>query len=249
MPDKDVIQKNFALKNKNPDSISKMFDNIAPRYDLMNDFMSFYTHKNTRMFELTLVRSLKPINILVLSTVTGDFSFLHAKNKNLPYNSITGLDFSAGMLSIGKIRRAKLGLQKKVKFIKGDIMKLPFQDNEFNLLTIGYGIRNVVDIPYALKEIYRVTKPGGSFLVVEATPPLNRIWRFLVKFYFERVVTKMSRIFSSEPVGYSYFMKSVTAFYNALEFSQKLQEAGFKKVRWFPQVMGSVTVFQGVKVP
>lgn len=249
MINKDIIQRDFAHKNKDPKAVSDMFDNIAQRYDLMNDFMSFYTHKKTRKFALTLVRSKKPIKILDLATGTGDFAFLHARNKNLPYKEITGLDFSRGMLRVGKLRRKKLGLEKKIKFVKGDIMNMPFKDNEFDLLTIGYGIRNVVDIPKGLKEIYRVTKPGGSFLVVEATPPLNKVWRYLVRFYFERVVTRMSNIFSSAPGGYDYFMKSVTAFYNALEFTKKLQEAGFKKVRWYPQVGGSVTVFQGVKLP
>lgn len=247
MVDKEIIQKQFASKNKDPETISQMFNEIAPRYDLMNDFMSMYTHKNTRKFALTLVKSKKPVKILDLATGTGDFAFLHATNKKLPFDKIVGLDFSAGMLKVGKDRSKKLGLSEKISFIKGDIMNLPFEDNKFDLLTIGYGIRNVVDIPYGLKEIYRVTKPGGSFLVVEATPPLNKIWRFLIHFYFEKIVTRLSSIFSSAPVGYSYFIKSVTAFYNAKEFQKKLEEAGFKKVRWFPQVMGSVTVFQGVK--
>ncbi len=249
MQSKDIIQKNFANKNKDPDRVAQMFNEIAPRYDLMNDFMSFYTHKKTRKFALTLVKSKRQIKILDLATGTGDFAFLHAKNKNLKHSEIVGLDFSLGMLKVGKLRCKKLGLTDEIKFVNGDIMKLPFPDNEFDLLTIGYGIRNVIDIPYALREILRVTRPGGSFLVVEATPPLNRLWRFLVKFYFEKVVTRMSFIFSSAPVGYDYFMKSVTAFYNALEFTKKLQEAGFQKVRWFPQVWGSVTVFQGVKLP
>ena len=247
MVSKDVIQKDFAHKNKDPQAISTMFNEIAPRYDLMNDFMSFYTHKKTRKFALTLVKSKRALKMLDLATGTGDFAFLLAKNKKLSHSDITGLDFSAGMLQVGKLRRKKLGLQKQVKFVKGDIMNLPFPDNQFDLLTIGYGIRNVVDIPYALKEICRITKSGGSFLVVEATPPLNPVWRYLVKFYFEKLVTRMSKFFSSAPVGYSYFMKSVSAFYNALEFTQKLKEAGFNYVRWYPQVMGSVTVFQAVK--
>ncbi len=249
MVSKDIVQKNFALKNKDPANISQMFNEIAPRYDLMNDFMSMYTHKKTRRFALSLVKSKRPLKMLDLATGTGDFAFLLATHKKLQHSSITGLDFSVGMLEVGKRRSKKLGLSKEINFTQGDIMNLPFPDNQFDLLTIGYGIRNVVDIPYALKQIYRITKPGGSFLVVEATPPLNRVWRFLVKFYFEKIVTRMSKIFSSAPIGYSYFMQSVIAFYNAKEFSQKLREAGFEKVRWFPQVMGQVTVFQGVKVP
>ena len=247
MVNKDLIQKQFSEKNKDPKNVAQMFNEIAPRYDLMNDFMSFYTHKKTRKFALTLVSSKRPLKIMDLATGTGDFAFLHAKNKNLKYSEIIGLDFSLGMLKVGKLRAKKLGLLDKIKFVKGDIMNLPYPDNQFDLLTIGYGIRNVVDIPYGLKEIFRITKPGGSFLVVEATPPLNPVWRFLVKFYFEKLVTRMSRFFSSAPVGYEYFMKSVSAFYNALEFTQKLQEAGFHKIRWFPQVWGSVTVFQAIK--
>ena len=186
-----------------------MFNEIAPRYDLMNDFMSFYTHKKTRKFALSLVSSKRILNIIDLATGTGDFAFLHAKNIKLKYSEIIGLDFSLGMLKVGKLRARKLGLSNKIKFTKGDIMNLQFPDNQFDLLTIGYGIRNVVDIPYALKEIYRITRPGGSFLVVEATPPLNPVWRYLVKFYFEKLVTRMSKFFSSAPVGYDYFMKSV----------------------------------------
>jgi demethylmenaquinone methyltransferase/2-methoxy-6-polyprenyl-1,4-benzoquinol methylase len=248
MNTKEIIQIKFSEKNKNPEKIAKMFNNIAPRYDLMNDVMSLFTHKNTRKFGLTLVKSKRKIKILDLATGTGDFAFLHAKNSKIPFSEIIGLDFSSGMLTIGKRRSRKLGLSKYIKFIEGDIMKMPFKNDQFDLLTIGYGIRNVVDIPAGLKEIYRVTKPGGSFIVVEATPPLNKVWRFLIKFYFEKLVTQASKFLSSAPVGYDYFIRSVSAFYNAIEFSQKLREAGFKNVRWFPQVMGSVTIFQGVKL-
>lgn len=244
---KQFIDEIYSLE-KRPEIISKMFNEIAPRYDLMNDLMSGFTHKQTRKLALSLFTSNKrELNVLDLATGTGDFAILMANSeKNIV--SVTGIDFSPGMLVYAKKRVTKLKLKRPIKFQEGDILDLPFPDHQFDVLTIGYAIRNVVNVKKALKEIYRVTKPGGTFLVVEATPPLNKYARVLVRFYFEKIVTLVSKFLSSAPHGYSYFIKSVTAFDNALQFSEKLEKAGFKKVRWFPMVLGSVTVFQGFKV-
>jgi demethylmenaquinone methyltransferase/2-methoxy-6-polyprenyl-1,4-benzoquinol methylase len=244
----EFISSIYSLEKK-PAVISQMFNEIAPRYDLMNDLMSGFSHKKTRKLALSLFTSKKnKLKALDLATGTGDFTILMAKQfPEIQYSEIIGIDFSAGMLAYAKKRIRRLGLENKIKFKLGDILHLPFPDDFFDVLTIGYAIRNVVDIEKALKEIYRVTKPGGTFLVVEATPPLNKHARFLVKFYFEKIVTLVSKFLSSAPHGYSYFIKSVTAFDNALQFSEKLGKSGFKKVRWVPMVLGSVTVFQGIK--
>lgn len=246
----DFLNSVKSLKKK-PQVISQMFDEIAPRYDLMNDVMSGFSHKKTRNFALSLFKSHNQnLRGLDLATGTGDFAFLMASlNKNqtsFKFKEIVGIDFSQGMLNYAKIRAKNNGFNE-ISFIKGDLLKLPFESNYFDVLTIGYAIRNVVDVEKALKEIYRVTKPGGTFICVEATPPMNKRWRFLIKFYFEKIVFSVSKLLSSAPHGYDYFIKSVSAFMNAIEFSHKMKEMGFKKVRWYPMVFGSVTIFQGIK--
>lgn len=234
--------------DKQPKVISHLFDRTAHRYDLMNDLMSGFTHRPTRHFATRLVRFKgSGRKALDLATGTGDFAFLLSRHPTLHFEEVVGLDFSPQMLAVARSRSAKKRVGAKVQFVEGDILNLPFPDNYFDVLTIGYAIRNVVDVQKGLREILRVTRPGGTFLVVEATPPLNKFWRFMVYFYFAKVVSSVAKVLSSAPEAYSYFTRSVSHFYTAPAFAALLRHVGWSNVRYFPRVFGSATIFQATK--
>ena len=231
--------------DKSSEVISQMFDMVAPRYDLMNDLMTGFSHKMTREFALKLI-SEKPKRVLDLATGTGDFTFLlYEKFKD--DIEITGIDFSKNMLAVARIRARRKGVHSKIKWVQGDITSLPFDDNNFDICTIGYGIRYVNNPKMALKEILRVTKPGGTLLIVEATPPLNPTIRYLNSFYFSHIAPLLAKIFSSSSTAYKYFAESVAQFPLAPQFSKIMNQSGWSYVRFFPMLLGSVTVFQGIK--
>lgn len=229
--------------DKNPEIISEMFDLISTKYDLLNDLMTGLYHKKTRKIALELIQFSNKSKILDLATGTGDFAFvLQEKSKN---SNIIGLDFSINMLKIAKSRAKKLKIP--IKFIKGDILDLPFNDNTFEICTIGYGIRNVFDLSKALKETLRVTKVGGTFVIVEATPPPNKKVQFLANFYFTKIIPIIAKLLISTSTAYKYFGESVAQFPSAEKFCLIMKQSGWKKIRYFPLMFGSVTIFQGYK--
>jgi demethylmenaquinone methyltransferase/2-methoxy-6-polyprenyl-1,4-benzoquinol methylase len=152
------------------------------------------------------------------------------------------------MLAIARKRaKHKNFKNSSIVFLERDILSLSFPDCTFDVCTISYGIRNVHDPFSALSEIFRVTKPGGTIIVVEATSPVNPAVRFLVNFYFSRIVPLIAKLFSSSPIAYDYFARSVEEFPFPAKFCQIIESAGWVKVRYFSRLLGSVTVFQGFR--
>lgn len=240
-----------SLLDKTPEAISTLFDRAALRYDLMNNIMSGFSHMATRRFALNLVKVKKKQGItlraLDLATGTGDFSFL--LNQKFKCNVI-GIDFSKDMLAVAAHRKRKKGITEKIKFIHGDILSLPFPDNSFTICTIGYAIRNVHNTYQTLKEIRRVTIPGGIFLIVEALPHANAFRRFLHYFYFAKMTPLVAKLLSPGSVyhpAYKYFGESVSKFLIASDLVRVMKKAGWKNIRYFPLVLGYITVVQAIK--
>jgi len=241
-----------SLLDKAPEVIATLFDRTALRYDLMNNLMSGFSHHNTRRFALNLVRvdiskqGTSKVQALDLATGTGDFAFLLYERFGCP---VIGIDFSKEMLTVAVHRKRKKGIRNPIKFMHGDILSLPFSDHTFSICTIGYAIRNVENTYQALKEIQRVTKPGGTLLVVEAMPHPKPFRRFLHHFYFAKMTPLLARFLSPGSVyypAYKYFGESVSKYLVVSDFIHLMKKAGWKQVRQFPIVMGYVTVVQGI---
>lgn len=158
-----------------------MFTSIADRYDLTNDIMTVFSHRRTRKIATQLSDFNSDKKALDLATGTGDFTFLLFKEAQ---GTIIGTDMSDKMLSIVTKRSQSLGTNDHVSFTLADIDHLPFSDKIFDVCTIGYGIRNVHDPLSTMKEVARVTKNGGRFIIVEATPPTNYMMKFFCAFLF-----------------------------------------------------------------
>ncbi len=229
--------------DKSPEKIADMFDKVAIRYDLLNDLMTGFSHRRTRKLAVALSKFHDGQAAIDLATGTGDFAFLLARKA--PNGKIIGVDISRKMLAGARYRLSKLAFQN-VDFQYGNIYDLPFDDDTFDVATIGYGIRNVPDPVTAMREVRRVTKKGGRFLIVEATPPLSKYARFIANFHFSRLVPFVAKFLSPGGDAYHYFAKSVEQFPPAPKFAKMIAKAGWSEVYYHPMYFGTVTVFLAI---
>ncbi len=221
-----------------------MFNSIADHYDRMNDIMTVFSHRRTRKIASQLSNFKPGDKALDLATGTGDFTFLLLKEAQ---GTVIGTDMSDKMLSVALSRSRSLGDNKHISFTRADINQLPFSNEIFDVCTIGFGIRNVHNPLITMKEVARITKNGGRFIIVEATPPTNYLVRFLVLFYFRKIAPLIAKFFSLNSNVYKYLAESITQFPIALNFSKIIKRAGWKKVVWYPIYFETVTVFVAVK--
>jgi demethylmenaquinone methyltransferase / 2-methoxy-6-polyprenyl-1,4-benzoquinol methylase len=233
--------------DKSPETIALMFNRVASHYDFMNDAMSGFSHRRTRHVAINMSKFAPGQKALDLATGTGDFAFLLSKRAD-HQAEVVGIDISDKMLAVAKVRARKQNLEDKVIFKLADIQALPYADNTFDVCTIGYGIRNVPDAVAAMQEVLRVTKPGGRFLIVEATPPENRYLRFLSQFHFSKFIPLVARILSPDASAYKYFANSVSAFPVASKFANMMKSAGWGFVYYKSMYLGTVAVFLGIKL-
>ena len=228
--------------NKTSKAISTMFTSIAPKYDLMNDIMTGFTHRRTRKFALNLLNLKNKEKLLDLASGTGDFALL--VNSLKTDNEIIAVDFSKGMLeqAIQKRRLQSTDNSKnRMNFIASDIAYLPFLDESIDVCSICYGIRNVQDPELVLKEISRITKK--QLLIIESTVPSNPLIRVLISLYFKKVVPLIAKVFSSDSKAYDYYFESVEHFLPPMELIRILKKANWKKVVYHQLFLGAVTVY------
>lgn len=208
--------------DKKPADVRRMFDAVARRYDITNDVLSL---GQDRRWRTDVVRAVDPApgeKILDLAAGTGTSSqpFADAGAYVVP------CDFSLGMLQVGKEARPHL------PFTAGDGTKLPFADDTFDAVTISFGLRNIVDPLAGLKEMRRVTRPGGRLVVCEFSHPTNAAFRTVYLNYLMRTLPAVSRAVSSSPDAYVYLAESIRAWPDQAGLSAMIEEAGWTGVQW-----------------
>jgi demethylmenaquinone methyltransferase/2-methoxy-6-polyprenyl-1,4-benzoquinol methylase len=201
--------------------IRKVFDTIAPRYDLMNDLMSFGIH---RLWKRTLVRRCDGIHgsIVDLAGGTGDI----ARRLDSCSRRIMVCDPSLPMMQTG--RRTS---DKRIRWLAGEAEALPFADASIDLLTISFGIRNVTQLSTALTEIQRVLAPGGRFVCLEFSRPHAWLAPFY-DFFSWQVIPRLGAAVARQPLAYQYLVESIRRFPDQREFASLIEAAGFQDVRW-----------------
>lgn len=217
----------MSLTNKVPEKdVQKTFDTIAGNYDKLNSIMSLGTHQNWRK-KATDKIIVGPDKILDLCCGTADWSIMLAQR--FSHASVTGLDFSQEMLKIAqqKVSQAEV---TNVTLMTGDAMQLNFPDNSFDVVTIGFGLRNVPDANKVLQEIYRVLRPGGQLICLEAfkveTPVIKTGW----KLYFNKLMPLMGKVFAKSKPEYQYLDDSVNKFVSIKQLAQMMQDTSFKDI-------------------
>jgi demethylmenaquinone methyltransferase / 2-methoxy-6-polyprenyl-1,4-benzoquinol methylase len=231
-------------KQNKKGQVEEMFDNISPRYDLLNHLLSVNIDKLWRKRTIKKLKPYDPERMLDIATGTGDFAVAASKRLRA---EIVGIDLSEGMLSVAreKIKRKKLGQQ--ISVLKADSENLPFEDAEFDAAVVGFGVRNFENLKAGLKEIQRVLKPGGVFFVLEFSKPRKAPFRQLYLFYFKHILPFIGRLISKDQSAYTYLPESVEEFPDGEQFLAILAEAGFGKNKCYPQTFGIATIYEAHK--
>jgi demethylmenaquinone methyltransferase/2-methoxy-6-polyprenyl-1,4-benzoquinol methylase len=226
-----------ANLNKDPDDVSKMFDDVAHRYDFLNDLLSLGRTKAWRRVVTAIISPKPGMKILDIAAGTGSSSKpLVDKGAD-----VIALDFSEGMLAAGRKRH------KDIKFQQGDALNLPFAENTFDVTTISFGLRNTSDTTAALKDALRVTKKGGRIVVCEFSHPTNKVFRFIYLKYLMRALPVIAKRISKNPAAYIYLAESIQAWPNQSSLAQVMRQAGWETVSWQDLTFGIVAVHIGYK--
>jgi demethylmenaquinone methyltransferase/2-methoxy-6-polyprenyl-1,4-benzoquinol methylase len=225
--------------------VADMFNNISKTYDFLNHFMSLGIDIIWRKIAINELKKLNPQLILDVATGTGDFAF--EALSILKPKKIIGVDISQGMLDIAKQKIVKRNLSDKFEVKLGDSEKLPFDADEFDAVTVAYGVRNFENLETGLADIYRVLKPGGKAVVLEFSKPKVFPVKQLYKFYFNYITPGIGKLFSKDSRAYSYLPESVEAFPDGDTFTALMHKAGFKDTKIRPLAFGICSIYTGIK--
>jgi demethylmenaquinone methyltransferase/2-methoxy-6-polyprenyl-1,4-benzoquinol methylase len=224
--------------------VKEMFDDIAPKYDFLNHFLSLGIDKIWRKKAVNMLKSSAPKHVLDVATGTGDFAI--RINKDLSAR-LTGVDISVGMLAVGKEKIKNMNLDDMISLEEGDCTDLAFEDNTFDAVTVAFGVRNFENLPKGLREMNRVIKKGAKAVILEFSTPKTFPIKQLYTFYSLYILPALGAIFSKNKSAYTYLPESVRAFPDGDEFLDILKAAGFKDCRKRILSLGIVTIYTGIK--
>jgi len=213
-----------------------MFDDVASSYDKTNDLLSFGQARLWRRAVRKAIAPKAPDRILDIAAGTGTSSMALLA----PGVSVVAADFSKGMLAEGQKRYPEL------EFVFADAMKLPFSDQEFDVVTMSFGLRNVENHNIALKEFFRVLKPGGRLVICEFSH-VGGVFGPLYRLYLKHILPKLSALFSKSPDAYDYLAESIAAWPKQKQLKSDIEKAGFSAVKFRNLTLGIVALHQGVK--
>lgn len=211
-----------ASLEKKPREVASMFDGIARRYDLTNDVISLGQDRRWRRLTIDAVAAAPGERVLDLAAGTGTSSEPFADEGV----RVVPCDFSIGMLQVGKARRPDLS------FTAGDATRLPFADASFDAVTISFGLRNVVDTVGALREMLRVTRPGGRLVVCEFSTPTWTPFRTVYQEYLMKALPKVAGVVTKDAGSYEYLAESIASWPDQVALARLMQEAGWRKVAY-----------------
>ena len=238
--------------DKSGDRVRRMFGDIAHRYDLLNHTLSGGIDTYWRWRTIRLVPPEGPDPILDVCTGTGDLAFAYARAAKGAC-PVIGADFTAEMLALANKKRDRAVAAGRlprglVSFVEANTMKLPFEDNRFQIVSVAFGIRNVADTAAGIAEMTRVAKPGGRVAILEFSKPRNRAFNAVYQRYFRTVLPRIGQFVSgSHDAAYHYLPQSVAEFPCGEQMADLLRAAGLADVAYRPFTAGIATLYWGRK--
>jgi demethylmenaquinone methyltransferase / 2-methoxy-6-polyprenyl-1,4-benzoquinol methylase len=240
------VVKPYDSGKSKKEEVAQMFNNISANYDFLNHFLSLGIDHIWRKKAVKQLQKQQPKVILDLATGTGDFAIacLH-----LHPEKIIGMDISAGMLEVGKKKMKKRAYDHVIDMQLGDSENLPFEDNTFDAITVGFGVRNFENLEKGLSEMYRVLKPGGQAVVLEFSKPKSFPIKQLFGFYSKVFIPLFGKYISKDERAYTYLPESVAVFPEGDDFMKVLEKVGYKAEKQIRLSGGIASIYLGQKVP
>lgn len=226
------------------DYVRQMFAGIADRYDLLNSILSFNRHRAWRRCAVRLADPRIGDRALDVCSGTGDFA-IHLYQAVGPTGLVVGSDFCAPMLRVGKSKTDRRS-DGRIRMMIADTLRLPYRNDSFDCVTVGFGIRNVADTQQAFNEMARVTRAEGRVVCLEFNRPRGRFWRRIVEFYELRILPRVGALISRSE-AYTYLPESIQAFHSREELSDIMERSGLRDVRVQDLNFGSVCIHRGTK--
>ncbi len=229
-----------------------VFDSVASKYDIMNDVMSGGLHRLWKNHFVSQLPLREGLHLLDLAGGTGDISFryLERANKQNLKTHTTISDINAAMLAEGEKRALNLNMHRlgEIDFKEINAEEIPFKDNSLDAVTIAFGIRNVTHIDKALKEIYRVLKPGSPFFCLEFSPVETPVLKELYDAYSFNFIPQFGKMITGDRDSYQYLVESIRKFPTAEMFADKISDAGFSRTSFERMTGGVVAIHRGWKI-
>jgi demethylmenaquinone methyltransferase/2-methoxy-6-polyprenyl-1,4-benzoquinol methylase len=235
----------FAPGEARAAKVNDLFARIARRYDLINDLQSFGLHRNWKRRVADLARVAPGARALDLCCGTGDIAFALAQRGA----EVTGLDFSAQMLEVAAARQRKIppSAHRAPQFIQGDAQELPFAGNTFDIVTVGYGLRNLASWQRGLEEMHRVARPGARLIVLDFGKPANALWRAIYFAHLRMSVPLIGLLFCGNASAYAYILESLKHYPAQLAVAEKMRALKLANVRVINLLGGAMAINYGEK--
>lgn len=237
--------KPYNQEEKKSLQVEKMFDNIAPAYDQLNHTLSWGIDKRWRRKAIEFLKPYQPQQLLDIATGTGDFA-LQAYRMLMP-KKVIGTDISEGMMKIAKEKVKAAGLEQHISFAKEDGTCLSFPAEQFDAITIAFGIRNFEELDKGLQEMHRVLKKEGILVILELSEPDYFPMKQLYGIYSKVVIPTLGKFFSKDKSAYTYLPQSIKAFPQGKIMKEIMANAGFKEVNFKRFTLGICTLYTAKK--
>jgi len=226
--------------------VEAMFNDIAPRYDFLNHFLSLGIDKIWRRKVIRKIIAEKPNDVLDIATGTADLAIMLAKK--YPDVKITGVDLAENMLEVGRKKVSNFNLSSRITLTQGDSLLLPFPDETYDSAMVAFGVRNFEDPVKGMSETYRVLRKNGKYFILEFSLPRQFPMAQLYKLYFIAILPLVGRIVSGHKQAYTYLPESVNAFPDGDNFIKLMEKAGFRDCKYKKLSLGIATIYEGRKV-
>ena len=237
--------KPYDEEGKKTEQVERMFDNIAHAYDKLNHTLSLGIDRSWRKKAIAWLRPFQPQRMMDVATGTGDFAILACRK--LQPAELIGTDISEGMMNVGREKVKKEGLSDKISFAREDCTSLSFADNDFDAITVAFGIRNFEDLDKGLSEMCRVLQPGGHLVILELTTPDRFPMKQLFSIYSKVVIPLLGKLLSKDNSAYRYLPDTIKVFPQGEVMKGVIARAGFSEVNFKRLTFGICTLYTATK--